>query len=331
MTDPTSRTLSLLGLLENRPVWTGTELAARLQVSDRTLRRDVERLRSLGYVVEADPGPGGGYALGRGQVVPPLLFDEEQAVAVTLALTRAAQATPGPEAETALRALATVDALMPSALRHRLAAFRESSTVTATGEGPDPQLLLTCADAIRRQLRLNFSYRDRHGTTTTRSVEPHRLVARNSSWLLIAHDPDRDDWRTFRVDRMRQPQVSTWRFTLRPDLAQVLAGLDDPVPPSAWRHQVTVHIHAPCDRVRAVVPHGAGQLRAVDDSTTEFLSGAEDPHHAACWLARLEFDFTVLGDVEVVAAVAQLGNRLQRSVQDTRPSTTGAAVTGTSE
>ncbi|MDO5067565.1 MAG: WYL domain-containing protein [Propionibacteriaceae bacterium] len=314
MTDPTSRALSLLGLLESRSVWTGAELAERLGVTSRTLRRDVERLRDLGYVVEADPGPGGGYALGRGQVVPPLLLDEEQAVAVTLALTRAAQATTGPEAEAALRALSTIDAITPSALRHRLASLRESSTVTPLGEGPSTQLLLTSADAIHRRLRLRFGYRDRHGTETARHVEPHRMVARARSWLLIAFDLDRDDWRTFRIDRMREAEVSTWRFVPRPGLEQVLAGLDDPVPPSAWRHQVEVHIHAPHAQVQAALPRGAGQLRPLDENTTEFLAGSDDPTTAACWLARLGFDFTLLGDDDVVAAVADLAERLRRAV-----------------
>ncbi|MDO5083398.1 MAG: YafY family protein [Arachnia propionica] len=314
MTDPTSRVLSLLGLLESRSVWTGAELAERLGVTPRTLRRDVERLRDLGYVVEADPGPGGGYALGRGQVVPPLLLDEEQAVAVTLALTRAAHATTGPEAEAALRALSTIDAIIPSALRHRLAALRESSTVIVSGERPDTGLLLTCADAIRRRVRLHFDYRDRHGTGTTRSVEPHRLVARARSWLLVAFDLDRDDWRTFRIDRMRQATARTWRFTPRPGLEQVVAGLDDPVPPSAWRHRVEAHIHAPHAQVQAALPRGAGQLRPLDETTTWFLTGADDPATAACWLSRLEFDFTVLGDDEVVAATRALADRLHRAV-----------------
>ncbi|RRD04740.1 YafY family transcriptional regulator [Arachnia propionica] len=315
MTDPTSRVLSLLGLLESRSVWTGAELAERLGVTPRTLRRDVERLRDLGYVVEADPGPGGGYALGRGQVVPPLLLDEEQAVAVTLALTRAAHATTGPEAEAALRALSTIDAIIPSALRHRLAALRESSTVIVSGERPDTGLLLTCADAIRRRVRLHFDYRDRHGTGTTRSVEPHRLVARARSWLLVAFDLDRDDWRTFRIDRMRQATARTWRFTPRPGLEQVVAGLDEPVPPSAWRHRVVLHIHAPHEVVAEEIPQAVGRLRPLPDGGTEFVSGADDPEDAACWLARMRHDFTLLGDDAVREAVEKLSRRLGRATR----------------
>ncbi|RRD48923.1 YafY family protein [Arachnia propionica] len=315
MTDPTSRTLTLLGLLESRRVWTGSELAERLGVTTRTLRRDVERLRDLGYVVDADPGPGGGYVLGRGQVVPPLLLDEEQAVAVTLALTRAAHSSTGREAEAALRALATVDALMPSQLRHRLAALQQAWTVPATGQGPDTTLLLTCADAVSRQLRLGFAYRDRHGAESTRSVEPHRLVARARSWLLIAHDLHREDWRTFRVDRMSDVALSTWRFTPRPGLEQVVARLDEPVPPSVWRHRVVLHIHASHEVVAEEIPQAVGRLRPLPDGGTEFVSGADDPEDAACWLARMRHDFTLLGDDAVREAVEKLSRRLGRATR----------------
>lgn len=313
MTDPTSRALRLLGLLEARAVWTGAELAERLGVTSRTLRRDVDRLRTLGYVVEADPGPGGGYALGRGQVVPPLLLDEDQAVAVTLALTRAAHAGDGVAAESALRALATLDALMPADLRHRLEGLRAASTVGA-GDGPPvgPELL-ACADAVRRRVRLTFGYRDRRGARTERRVEPHRLVARARAWLLVAHDLDRDDWRTFRVDRIVDPAVGTWAFTPRPDLAEALARLDEPTPPEAWRHRVSVRVHAPLESVRASLPAAAGRLTALDARTTAFETGADDPAEAARWLALLGHEFEVLGDEPVRAAVAALADRLHRS------------------
>lgn len=320
MTDPTSRALSLLGMLQSRPSWSGQELAERLGVTTRTLRRDVDRLRDLGYTVNADAGPGGGYSLGRGEAIPPLLLDEEQAIAVTIALTQTAQTGDGPHAEAALRALATIDDVIPAAVRHRLQALRDATSITraSSATSVSADLLMPCAEAIRRSVRLTFTYRDRRGAATDRTVEPHRLIAERHTWRLVAYDLDRDDWRTFRLDRLTLPTPGTWRFTPRPDLDDALADLDRPTPPEAWRHQVTVHIHAPLATVTESLPHLAGHLRSLDETTTEFRTGADDPRDAAWWLARLDHDFTVIGDDTTRDAVARLGRRLQRAASPGR-------------
>ena len=317
MGDPTSRALSLLGLLQSRPSWRGAELAERLGVTPRTLRRDIDRLRELGYTVEAEPGPGGGYRLGRGEVIPPLLLDEGQAITVTLALIRAAQEGLGDRSETALQALGLIDKVIPSRVRERIRALREAAVVNPTNPGSAaqvaPETLIACADAIQREVRLTFAYTDRNGAATKRSVEPHKLVAASRNWKLIAYDLDRDDWRTFRLDRLTEPRIGTWRFTSRPGVEVALASLGEPVPPEVWRHQVVVHIHAPVDAVRASMSHMAGTLHPLDPSTTLFRSGADTPEDAARWLAQLDHDFTVLGDEAVVDAVTKLASRLQRA------------------
>lgn len=315
MTDPTSRALSLLGLFESRSCWTAAQLADRLGVTPRTVRRDIDRLRSLGYVVESDAGPGGGYVLGRGQVVPPLLLDEEQAVSVTLALIRAAHGETGAGAEAALRALATIDAIIPSALRRKLSALRESSLIGAEGESADTAVLLACAEATRRRVRMTFAYRDRLGAEKARRVEPHRLVARARVWKLVAFDLGRNDWRTFRVDRITAPEVGTWGFSPRKDADRAVALIDEPVPPDAWKHAITVHIDAPREDVARRLPAAAGKLRELDATRCELLTGADHPDEAAMWLARIGYDFTVLGDEDVRRAVARLARRLGKAAR----------------
>lgn len=323
MTDPTSRTLSLLSLLQARASWRGDELAAELGVTARTLRRDVERLRRLGYTVQARPGSGGGYSLGRGGVLPPLTLDEDQAVAVTLALIDAAGDGCSPYAEAALRALRTIDDVTPTRVRERLRGLRtvaeDGLPSRGRGEAPDDapvdtRTLLTCAEAVRRTVRLSFSYTDRRAQRTERRVEPHRLVPVRGRWKLVAFDLDREDWRTFRLDRLSAPAVGTWRFAPRPGLEEILTRLDEPAPPSAWRHEITARIHAPLEHVAASLPRLAGHLRTVGPGETEFRSGAEDPDDAARWLTTLRHDFTLVGDDAVAAAVERLARRLGRSV-----------------
>lgn len=315
MTNPTSRMLTLLSHLENRVSWSGPELAEQLGVSVRTLRRDIDRLRSLGYVVEADAGPGGGYVLGRGQVLPPLLLDDEQALAVALALLRFATNVDGDMSQTALGALSRIETFMPSKVRERLTALQPTTSFLA-GEASEIQTLLTCADAIRRKLRVEFSYTDRHGECTARRVEPHRLVVRSRSWLLLAYDLMRDGWRSFRVDRIESLVMGTWHFDEREGVEEALAMLEQPVPSSAWKHQVEVEIYAPRAKVQQELPKLANYLTEVDEVTTLFSSGAAHPEEAAWWLSGIPFEFRVLGDAAVIEAVGRLGERLRSAVVD---------------
>lgn len=313
MTDPTARALTLLGLLEHRPTWTGGELAARLGVTERTLRRDVDRLRQLGYTVDAAPGAGGGYTLGRGQLLPPLPLDEPQGVAVTLALVSAAQDADDARAEAALHALATLDAVMPSALRERLAPLRDATQGGTGSPAVDIPVLLACAEAVRGRRRLRFVYRDRFGRTSQRDVEPHQLLSRGRVWQVVAHCRDRADWRTFRLDRITAPQVSTMGFTPRPDAEAAIAAAAQPVPPEAHRHVIRLHVAAPPTEVEPRFSPGYARLTPLCPDVTEVLIGADDPVEAARWIAFLdlgEAQVHVVGDAAVRRAVDELAGRL---------------------
>src|SRR5262245_6206297 len=214
--DTSERLLKLLSLLQARPGWTGQELAERLAVTARTVRNDVERLRRLGYPVHASPGVGGGYRLGAGAALPPLLLDDEEAVAVALGLRTAAGGAVAGIEETSLRALVKLEQVLPSRLRHRVNALH-STMATVPGVGPTVEagVLTAIAAATRDRERLRFDYRDHDGSGSVRDVEPHRVVSWGRRWYLVAWDAGKQDWRTFRVDRMRPRRPTGPRFIPR--------------------------------------------------------------------------------------------------------------------
>jgi predicted DNA-binding transcriptional regulator YafY len=249
-----SRTLRLLSLLQTHRFWPGAELAARLGVSPRTLRRDVDRLRELGYPVDAQRGVDGGYQLAAGAALPPLVVDDEEAVALAVGMQAAAQGAVAGLEESALRALTKVVQVMPPRLRRRVEALR-SVTVPATwSSGPalDPDVLTTLAQACRDDERVEFDYTTHGGDLAVRLVEPHRLVPLGRRWYLVAYDLQRHDWRSFRLDRLAQPRRTGARFRPRelpaPDAAEfVRAGLRNlPAP-----YGVEVRFEAPAEAVRA--------------------------------------------------------------------------------
>src|SRR4051812_31525141 len=237
MAETTERVLHLLGLLQQRPVWTGPELAERLGVTTRSIRRDVERLRGLGYPVHAAQGVGGGYQLGRGRGLPPLLLDDSEAVAVAVSLRLAAGGTVSGASEAAVRTLAKLDQVMPPRLRGEVRALHEATQTLDAGEPTvDGEALLRVARAVRDTVRIRFEYEARDGTRSERTVEPAGLVATGHRWYLMAYDVDRDDWRTFRLDRMTRVAPTTWRFREREhqdppaDLQRGVGSAADPLP-----------------------------------------------------------------------------------------------------
>ena len=248
MSETSSRLLALLSLLQGRRDWPGDELAARLDVSGRTIRRDIDRLRRLGYPVDSLTGPAGGYRLHAGAAMPPLLLDDDEAIAIAVGLRTAARASVDGIEETAVRALVKLEQVLPAHLRRRVTAL-SAATFTLPVPGPtvDPQHLTVIAAACRDHECVRFGYRGRRGVSTRRDVEPHALVNRGHRWYLVAFDRFRLAWRTFRVDRMAAPASNGARFTPRQvpggDAAlfveQGIAGQAEPVrgtpyrPPSA--------------------------------------------------------------------------------------------------
>ncbi len=216
MNETSSRLLTLLSLLQARRDWPGAELASRLEVSGRTIRRDVERLRDLGYPVESLTGPAGGYTLRAGTAMPPLLLDDDEAIAIAVGLRTAAKASVTGIEEAAVRALVKLEQVLPSRLRRRVAALGQA-TITMPGGGPtvDPQDLTTLAACCRDLECLRFAYTGRDGAESRREVEPHSVVNLGRRWYLVAWDRKREDWRTFRVDRLERPASMGVRFTAR--------------------------------------------------------------------------------------------------------------------
>ena len=315
MLQTSTRLLKLLSLLQSRRTWTGAELAERLEVGRRTVRRDVDRLRRLGYPVHAAPGVAGGYQLGPGAELPPLLLDDEEAVAVAIALRTAAGGSVAGIEETSLRALAKLEQLLPSRLRRRMNAL-QTYTVSLTAQGGTvaPDVLALIAAACRDHESLRFRYRSHERTTTGRRVEPHRLVHLGRRWYLVAWDVDRVDWRTFRVDRI-EPRISTdRRFTPRrlPE-RDVGAYVAASVSAARDRYQARVILHGPAETLRKRVPPSYGTLEAIDESRCLLRTGADWLGGLAVYVAAIGVDFEVLEPPEFVDEVRSLAARFARA------------------
>jgi predicted DNA-binding transcriptional regulator YafY len=313
--ETSARLLHLLSLLQARPTWTGPELAERLEVTTRTVRKDVERLRRLGYPVHATPGAAGGYRLGAGAQLPPLLLDDDEAVAVAVGLrTVAGRGVSGTE-ETSVRALAKLEQVLPSRLRRRVNAL-QTSTVAFESWGPtvDAGTLTAIAGACRDLVRLRFAYRPVDGETSRRLVEPHRLVHTGRRWYLAAWDCDREDWRSFRVDRI-EPGLSTdRRFEPRdPPYGDAATYVARSISSQRDRYQATVILHAPLDAVAHRVPHAVGTLEAIDGERCLLRTGADWLGGLAVYVADIGVDFTVVEPPEFAARVRELAGLFSRA------------------
>jgi predicted DNA-binding transcriptional regulator YafY len=309
MAETLARVLQLLGLLQSRPVWTGPELAARLGVTVRSVRRDVGRLRELGYPVQASKGTGGGYQLGAGRALPPLLLDPEEAVAVAVCLRLAAGGTVTGVGEAALRTLAKLDQVLPGRLRAQVTAVHEAmETLDSRVEGIDPDVLLTLARASRDHHRVRFRYAARDGDATDRQVEPYRMVATGRRWYLMAWDVARDDWRTFRLDRMTSLTPTTWAFTPReaPDARDYVSRS---VTQSPYRHVAKVRYEAPAAHVADFVPVTVATVEPLGDDACLLTAGADHLDYLAVHLAKVGADFTVLEPAELRTVMSDLAAR----------------------
>lgn len=269
------RLLRLLGVLQQRPEWSGRELAARLEVSPRTVRRDVERLRGLGYPVVSTTGTAGGYRLARGAVLPPLHLDDDEAVAVALGLRLVTTGTVSGMAEASVTAVAKLERVMPERLRRRVGALA-GATVVLRSAGPSvaSQLLSDLATACRDTRLLRLRYRDREGTPSQRVVEPYRLVHTGRRWYLLAYDTGRQDWRTLRVDRVEEVTAPGGGFVPRdvPDAARTVV---EAVSTSVYRYRAVVEVSAAAEVVRAQVPAAAGVVEPAGPESCLLRTGAD--------------------------------------------------------
>ncbi|MBL0884946.1 YafY family transcriptional regulator [Myceligenerans sp. I2] len=313
MMETSARLLELLSLLQLRRDWTGSELADRLGVSTRTVRADVGKLRSLGYPVDARPGVAGGYRLAAGTAMPPLLLDDEEAVAVAVGLGAVATSRLGVE-ETSLTALAKLEQVLPSRLRRRVEAVREATSVVPGAEPPlDLSVLGVVAAAVRAHERLRFGYTKPGGSEAARHTEPQRLVSWGARWYLLAWDLDRDDWRVFRVDRMMPRPATGVRFRPRmiPE-GKVVEYVVARVSRAAWKYRARVLVHAPAAEVAAklFVPL---EIEAVDESSCRVELGSDDPDRLALWMTQLGADIEVIEGDELAEAFDRLADRFRRA------------------
>jgi predicted DNA-binding transcriptional regulator YafY len=318
MLETSARLLRLLSLLQTRRDWTGPDLADRLGVSTRTIRTDVERLRVLGYPVHATPGVAGGYRLGAGAALPPLLLDDEEAVAVAVGLRTAAGGSVAGLEETSVRALAKLEQVLPSRLRHRVNAM-QTATVSVPGTGPtvDTEVLTAIATAIRASERLRFDYESHSGTDSRRDVEPHRLVSWGRRWYLVAWDNDRRDWRTFRVDRITPKTPTGPRFTPRPlPEGDVATYVQRGAGGATWRYRARVLLHAPEALVREKLPLAVSVQPAGPDRTVVEV-GSDTPQMLTLYLGLLDVDFEVIDAPELATHLDRMAARFTRAAHPT--------------
>jgi predicted DNA-binding transcriptional regulator YafY len=315
MVETSARLLALLSLLQLRREWRGHELAERLEVGARTIRRDIGKLRSLGYPIEAAPGVAGGYRLGAGGELPPLLLDDAEAVAVAVGLRTAATGSISGIEETSVRALAKLEQVLPGRLRRRVKALGDATSAFGV-EGPriDAGMLATLASACRDCTRLRFTYMARDERTSRRRTEPHALVHSGYRWYLVAFDLDRDDWRTFRIDRIRGrvhaaergqqrtvpggDPVAFVEQRLRPPFT------DEPASPGRIR------VEASAERIRKRIPSRHVTVEPDGPEGCIITTRATWSRHFLAWMALLEVPIEVLGPPELIAAASTLASRL---------------------
>jgi len=315
MLDTSARLLRLLSLFQAQRYWSGADLSQRLEVTGRTLRRDVDRLRSLGYPVHSTSGVEGGYQLGAGATLPPLLLDDDEAVAVALGLRTSAQGGVSGMEEASVRALLKLEQVLPPRLRHRVMALH-GFVVPLQRRGPtvDANLLSGIAGACRDCECIRFKYQDRAGSPSLRAVEPHRLVHTGYRWYLVAWDLSRQDWRTFRIDRIEGKPKSSTRFKPRKppegDFAKFVSKSLSQVP---YPVRARITLHAPMETLAKRIPPSAGVLEAIDQNSCLLQTGSYSVEGIAMHLSWLGVDFRVHEPPELIEYVRKLASRFSKS------------------
>ncbi|WP_327693903.1 helix-turn-helix transcriptional regulator [Streptomyces sp. NBC_00459] len=319
MLETSARLLRLLSLLQAHREWSGPDLADRLGVTARTVRRDVDRLRELGYPVDASPGTGGGYRLGAGAELPPLLLDDDEAVAVAVGLrTAAGQGIEG-IGETSVRALAKLEQVLPDRLRRRVGALNAFTVPMLRGPQPsavDPAVLTELAHLCRDAELLRFEYRAHEGSVSRRTVEPHRLVCTERRWYLVAWDVDRADWRTFRVDRITPKPPHGPRFASRTPPADDLAAyVSRGVSTRAYASHAVVRLLVPLAEAAERISPSAGTLEPDGEGACLLRTGAASLDVMVIHVMLMGFEFEVLEPAELVDVISASRDRLSRAVE----------------
>ena len=310
-----ARLLRLLSLFQAQRYWSGADLAGRLDVTPRTLRRDVDRLRSLGYPVHSTSGTAGGYQLGAGANLPPLLLDDDEAVAVALGLRTSASGSVGGIEEASVRALLKLEQVLPPRLRQRVAALH-GFIVPLSSRGPtvEAERLSAIAGACRDQEGIRFLYHDRSGAPSGRVVEPHRLLHTGYRWYLVAWDLTRKDWRTFRVDRIAGKLKTSTRFkTRKPPEGDFAAFVSKSLASVPYPYRARVTLHAPVEAITKRVPPSAGTLEAIDQHSCMLHTGSHSLEGLTIHLMLLGVDFQVHDPPEFIDHLRRLAGRLERA------------------
>ncbi|MCX4970517.1 YafY family transcriptional regulator [Streptomyces sp. NBC_00654] len=339
MSETSARLLKLLSLLQTPREWPGSELAERMGVSPRTIRRDIDRLRDLGYPVHATRGAVGGYRLVAGAAMPPLLLDDDEAVAITVGLRTAAHAVDGIE-EAAVRALVKLEQVLPSRLRHRVSALG-AATVPLPGYGPGvaAEHLTVLAAAVAGREQLRFAYRSAYGRPrqepsrpqdTQRLVEPHRLVSTGRRWYLVAYDNEREDWRTFRVDRIRGPRptgvrVPTRSLPVEDAAAYVTHRLSELAP----LYRAVATLYAPASEVEDRLGGTGDELEELSEHSCRLRTQADSLGWLAFRLVSIGCPFDVHEPPALVAYMRDLGARASQSVDGSARPPVGRAISDT--
>ncbi len=318
MVETSARLLRLLSLLQAHREWSGAELAGRLDVTPRTVRRDVDRLRSLGYPVHSATGTAGGYRLGAGAELPPLLLDDDEAVAVAVGLQAAAQLGVQGIEESSGRALAKLEQVLPHRLRRRVGALTEYTVPMARGHrgpGVDPGTITELAHACRDHEVLRFTYLSHDASSSRRVVEPYRLVSTHRRWYLVGWDRGREDWRTYRADRLSLTPPHGPRFAPRTPPAEDLAAwVSEGVSTRVYAKQATVLLHAPVEEAAERVSLSTGTLEGVDEHSCLLRTGGHSLDALAVHLTMLGIDFEVREPAELAGHLRSLRDRIGRAL-----------------
>ncbi|MFP5313865.1 MAG: helix-turn-helix transcriptional regulator [Actinomycetes bacterium] len=327
MLETSARLLQLLSLLQLRREWTGAALAARMSVTERTVRRDIGKLRTLGYPIHASPGIAGGYQLGAGAQLPPLLLDDEEALAVAIGLSAVTASPVSGLGEASVRALTKLEQVLPGRLRPKFSGLRSAVTRMAAVSTPvDSEVLTALSAAITDRRVVVFRYLRHDGESSRRVVEPVRLVDTGRRWYLVAWDADRQDWRTFRVDRCLSVPAPRERFSGRPLPADDLAAyVQRSITRSPYRHDILVRVAAPVADIAQLVPPNVAEIEDDDGDATLMRFGADSLDWPLMHVVALGFDFEIIEPPELREHAVAAAGRLMRVVGSTIPGAGPAA------